>query len=388
MMEDARIAGKVSPCHLATLPPWHRVTAVTATAAAFHAAVLAVYIAAFHGDPSALVCAARERLGQAPYEYIGTGFARNGYDGQFYYALARAPWRRHSFDIDAPAVRQARILYPALSWLLSGGNPRLLLWTMPLVNLLAIAALAGLGAGMAREAGMSPWWGALLPFAVNAGMPALRDLTDVLSTLSVAALLIAWLRRWPWWSALPCAAATLFSREQNVVVVMLVLAFAVARFDKRWIAGLLAALLAWSLWLGVLRLFYSEWPLLPSNGNLGAPLSGMFYRWTHLTSESKPFALFHIVCLSALTLQLGLAFWLVRTPGDRLLRMTALAGAALALLGGVSLYGDNWSYPRVFAWLPLSVWLACVQLRWRWPLVALSAPALLPLAVLLHVWIV
>jgi hypothetical protein len=88
-----------------------------------------------------------------------------------------------------------------------------------------------------------------------------------------------------------------------------------------------------------------------------------------------------------LTLQLGLAVWLWWTPGDRLIRLVALAGAGLALVGGLALYGDNWSYTRVFAWLPLGVWLTCVQLRWRWPLVALSTPALLPLAVLAHVWI-
>jgi hypothetical protein len=30
--------------------------------------------------------------------------------------------------------------------------------------------------------------------------------------------------------------------------------------------------------------------------------------------------------------------------------------------------------------------LGCVQVRWHWQQVALSAPCLLPLAVLLHVW--
>jgi hypothetical protein len=376
-------SGASSPCHPVTLSPC---LFVGGAAAAFHAVLLAVYVAAFHGDVSALVCVARERLGQAPYQHIGIGFERNGYDGQFYYALAQAPWRRHDLDLDAPAVRQARILYPALSWLFSGGDGQRLLWVMPLINLLAIAALAGLGAAVARGYGMSPWWGVLLPFAVNAGMPALRNLTDVLSSLSVAALLIAWLRRWPWGAAGLCAAATLLSREQNVVVVLLVLAFSAWRCDKGWLAGLLAALLTWSLWLGVLRLFYGEWSLLPAGGNLGAPLTGMLSCWTHLTRESRPFALFHVIFLLTLTLQLALAVRLLRRPGDGVLRLTALAGAALALVGGMSLYGDNWSCTRVFAWLPLGVWLACVELRWRWPLVALSTPALLPLAVLVRVW--
>jgi hypothetical protein len=368
----------------------HSAFCIALVAATLHAALLAAYVVAFHNDLSALVCVARERLGQAPYEQIGTGFDRNGYDGQFYYALARAPWVRHGLDIDRPAVRQARILYPAVSWLLSGGDGRRLLWAMPLVNLLAIAALAGLGAAAARSHGLSPWWGVMLPFAVNAGMPALRNLTDVTSTLAVAILLFAWLRRGPWWMVMLAAAAALFSREQNVLVVLLVLAFSArarqSELDRRAVVGVLAALLAWSMWLGVLRVYYGEWSLLPAGGNLGLPLAGILYRWTHLTGDSRGFALFHIVCLLTLTLQLGLALWLWRVPGDRLIRLVALAGAVLAVLGGLALYGDSWSYPRVFAWLPLGVWLACVQARWRWPLVALSAPCVLPLAVLLRVW--
>ncbi len=149
---------------------------------------------------------------------------------------------------------------------------------------------------------------------------------------------------------------------------------------------MLAALLLWLGWLGVLRAFYGEWSLLPTGGNLAVPLSGFFYRWTHLSADSRGFTIFHVVCMLTLTLQLGLALALLRTSGDRLIQLVALAGAGLALLGGVALYGDNWSYTRVFAWLPLGVWLGCVQARWRWPLVVLSAPCLLPLAVLLRVW--
>jgi hypothetical protein len=225
-----------------------------------------------------------------------------------------------------------------------------------------------------------------LPFAVNAGMPALRNLTDVLSTLTVCALLVAWMLRWPWWVTVLCAAAALFSREQNVVVVGLALAFAIRLRHRQLIAGLSTALVVWSAWLCVLRIFYGEWSLLPAGGNLSSPLSGMIYRWTHLMAESRGFAVFHVVCMLTLTLQLVLSLWLWRTSGERLVHLVALAGAGLAVVGGVTLYGDNWSYTRVFAWLPLGVWLGCVQARWRWPLAALSAPCVLPLAVLLRVW--
>jgi hypothetical protein len=371
-------------------------------AALIHALLVAAYVAAFGGDLSALVCAAKERLGHVPYERIHTGFDRNGYDGQFYYALARSPWRPHGEDIDCPTVRQARILYPAVSWLLSGGDAQRLLWVMPLVNLVAIAALAGLGARVAQRYGLSVWWGLLLPFAVNASMPALRNLTDVLSTLTLGVLLVSWLLRWPWWALALSAAGTLLSREQNVAVVLLVLAFAAwplltwmahRRQERlpaesvRNTAGLLAALVLWSGWLCVLRLFYGQWSFLPAQGNMDLPLSGMLYRWTHLTAVGpRSLIALHLLCMSVLTVQMGLAMGLLGTSANRLVTLVALAGAALAIVGGVALYGDSWSYPRVFAWLPLGVWFGAVQVRWRWALVTLSAPAVLPLAVVLRAW--
>ena len=55
-----------------------------------------------------------------------------------------------------------------------------------------------------------------------------------------------------------------------------------------------------------------------------------------------------------------------------------------AVGGGISLYEDTWSYTRVFALLPLGMWLMCVHARRRGPLLALSASVALPLAVVLR----
>jgi hypothetical protein len=374
---------------------WRLLGAAT-LAIVLHAALLAGYVAGQGNDPGALVCVARERLGRAPYEAIRTGFDRNGYDGQFYYALARSPWRRHDTGIDAPANRHARLLYPALCWLFSGGDAVRLLWVMPLVNLLAVGILAGLGGALARRHGLSPWWGLLLPLAVNVGLPALRNLTDVLSSAAVCALLAAWLLRWPIWALALTAAAALFSREQNVLVVLLTLSVSLRR--RGAIVGLLAALIAWAGWLVLLRLGYGEWPMLPTQGNMGRPLAGLLDRLAHpAPSGSWLTTAAHLCCLAALLLQFALAGWLLAAwlsergrlarMGARLPLLVALAGAGLAIMGGVSLYGDGWSYTRVFAWLPLGVWVACVQARRRWALVALSLPVVLSLAVTVRPWL-
>ena len=74
------------------------------------------------GDPSALVCGGENRIGRFPYEAITKVCGPSGHDGQFYYALSRFPWQKHGDDLDAPALRHVRILYPAICWALSAGD--------------------------------------------------------------------------------------------------------------------------------------------------------------------------------------------------------------------------------------------------------------------------
>src|SRR5438105_2993195 len=101
---------------------WRPVTA----AAVVHLLFLAVYLGKHGRDPSVLACAGALRAGLPPYECVTRTVGPSGHDGQFYYSLARAPWRCHGLDIDVPAGRHLRIGYPALCWLLSAGEPHLL----------------------------------------------------------------------------------------------------------------------------------------------------------------------------------------------------------------------------------------------------------------------
>jgi hypothetical protein len=357
-------------------------------AAAVHAALLASYVAAKGGDPAALVCVSEERMGQGPYAIIRIGFERFGYDGQFYFALAQSPWRRHDLGIDYPPGRQLRILYPAVSWLLSGGDAGRLLWVMPAVNVLAIGALAALGALLARRQGLSPWWGCLLPLAVNAGMPALRNLTDVLSTLGVCGLLAAWLLGGSWWHLALWAAAAAFCREQNVAVVGVVAAVAAWQRQGRTCAALAGVLGLWSLWVCTLRLMYGGWPFLPAHGTFGSFLSayaGCWPRWGGHGSTGNTLA--HVAVLGFIGLQAVLALYLAaRRAGDPVLRLVLLAGVVLAAFAGTAIYEDKWSCTRVLAWLPLSLWLACTWTRRRWALAALALSGLLPVGVVLKAW--
>ncbi len=353
-------------------------------AGAFHAALLAGYVVAHQGEPSALVCVAQERRGRVPYEYIRVGFERFGYDGQFYYALARAPWTRHVLGIDFAAGRQLRILYPALGWMLTGGDAQLLLWAMPAINVAAIAGLAALGALLARRRGLSPWWGCLLPLAVNAGMPALRNLTDVLSTLAVAGLLITWLLQRPGWELVLWGAAAAFAREQNVAVVGLVLVVAAWRRQGPVCASLAGVLVLWAGWVCYLRWTYGVWPFLPTEGNFGRPfaafLTCLSNAGDHRTLSQT---LTHIACLALVATEMALALLMARQTEDSVLRLFLLAAFVLAALAGTAIYVDKWSFTRVLAWLPLAIWLGAVQHRRHRLLAFLALPGLLPLGVMI-----
>lgn len=367
----------------------HKTLGPAIVAIALHAALMAAYVAAFGGDVAALVCAGTERIGRAPYEAIHVGIRREGYDGQFYYALARDPWHRHGADMDCAPVRQARILYPATSWLLSGGDARRLLWAMPLVNLLAIGGLAGLGALLAWRRGLSPWWGVLLPLAVNVAMPALRDLTDVLSTFLVCGLLLAWLLRWPWWSLGLWAAGAMLCREPNVAVVVAVFLVAAWQRRGRECVALVTGMAVWGAWIGTVWALYGESPFhATGEGHFGAPLAGMLTCLRHLGQmPSRLSAGLQVMGLLLILAEIGLALYLMRYRADLALTLVALGGAALAVLGGYILYEDHWGYTRAFAFLPLGVWLLCAQLRWRGPLVAMSLTAVLPLAAVVKAWV-
>ncbi len=368
-----------------SVPSW---LAPAVVAVALHSALLMAYVAGLGGDVSILVCANENVVGRPPFEAVRVG-RHGGYDGQFCYLLAQAPWRHQAEGLDVPAYRHARVLYPALAWLLGGGSQRAILWSLPAVNLLAIGGLAGLAASLASRQGLSPWWGLALPLAVNQGLGALRDLTDPLAIMAVGGLLITWLRGGGALTLAAWAVAAIFSRQENVVVVGILGLAALGARQWRPALGLFAAGVAFGAWALLLRASYHAWPVLPAAaGNFTLPLTGLCHRWRHLAGDSghPRSALLHGLRLSHLLLQMALALYLLRQPCAGVLKATMLAGLALALTAGPPIYCDAWSYTRVFAWLPLGIGLASLQLRRRWCLTALLPAALGPLVAVIQAW--
>src|ERR1700730_15687728 len=97
------------------------------------------------------------------YVHIGPRFvlhdphALAGYDGQFYYQIARDPLHAAQF-LDKPAYRYQHIFYPLLVGVLSLGQARLIPYMLLLVNLASITLGTELLARLLNKKNLSPWY--------------------------------------------------------------------------------------------------------------------------------------------------------------------------------------------------------------------------------------
>ena len=123
-----------------------------------------------------------------------------GYDGQFFYRLALDPadLSHTAFGITVDhSYRFMRIGYPALTWLLSGGQHSVVPDVLVVVNILAVGALGYLGGVFAVEGGRNALWGLLVPGYFGIVTSVSRDTAEPLAAACLLAGLVALRRRRP-----------------------------------------------------------------------------------------------------------------------------------------------------------------------------------------------
>ena len=206
------------------------------------------------GDPGALIVpgdmfASPELLPPDTYVYENSG----GYDGQLFFYIAQDPLangkvaRRDQIDsphVDAVAYRYQRILFPALGWLTSWGHPRVLEWTMPLINLLAVLGAGFLLARFLVARGHSPWLSLVYMLSLGVSVGVVFDLADPLAASLFVAGVVWWLegRTAP---AVVVLAACLLARETYVIPVFAIAALELLRSRRQGLVWL-APLLVWA----------------------------------------------------------------------------------------------------------------------------------------------
>jgi hypothetical protein len=212
------------------------------------------------GDPGAFIGAGRVYLAPDLLPPGAHVYPTTGYDGQIFFYLAQDPLltgkvasrdEENSPHIGPVAYRYQRILLPVLGWLTSWGEPRVLEWTLPLINVLAVLGAGFLLARFLAARGRSPWLALVYMVSLGVAVGVVTDLADPLAASLFIAGVVWWLdqRRG---LAVAAFTACLLARELYVipVAVIAVLELRHRRTALPW----LVPLAVWGVWQIYLRL--------------------------------------------------------------------------------------------------------------------------------------
>ena len=118
-----------------------------------------------------------------------------GYDGQFYYRLALAPWKlgptAYGITIDS-TLRDGRIGYPFLAWLAAFGQRSLVPYSLVAVNVVALAFAGFFSGKWSQSFGRHALWGLLPAGYFGLEYSLSRDLTEITSIALVIGGIVAW----------------------------------------------------------------------------------------------------------------------------------------------------------------------------------------------------
>lgn len=347
--------------------------------ALLYAAFLSAVLNAREGNWSALVGAGSRLVEQ---DSLPPGFALlqdlPGYDGQFYYRLARTPFTAQrtadGLTLDRPAYRQQRIIYPLLARAVALGQTASLPWALVAVNFIAICVLGWLGGVWARDLGRRALWGLAFPLQIGFLTSASRDLSEIVEcTLLLGGLLS--LRRGRFGaSGLLLSVAVLTKEPALLVPAGIVLADLVhqrGRLQRHtwFVAGL--PVVTWLIWQGWLWRNWHAEPPHPGIAGIGWPLAGFAH------TLLGPLQVWHWPWVLAVLLVAILAVAVQASLGtSRASRPEKWAWAMYAVLVfslSSAVWGDNHAFVRAASELTLLGSAILLGAGSRWPIGVLAA---------------
>ena len=179
---------------------------------------------------------------------MGTRFSQSnpdgsiGYDGQFYYYIAREPQQAWRY-VDIPAYRYQRIFYPVLAHLLSLGNEQILPWSMLGINLASLAGSVAVVETLLVEQRVSRWFALSVGLCGGMLFSVMGVLTEPLALWLALAAMLLFARGRRMWSACFFALSVL-TKETMLIVVAGYLVYLVTQRQ-------LGSFLIMGAWVGV-----------------------------------------------------------------------------------------------------------------------------------------
>jgi hypothetical protein len=227
-----------------------------------------------------------------------------GYDGQFYYQIARNPFGAGIFMDNAP-YRYQRILYPLLAWLLSLGNVSLIPYALLFINLASICLSVEVVAQLLRKHGFSPWFALALGLYFGQAAALAFDTAEPLSILFLC-LGIWYIDRQQLWQGAILLSLAALTRETSLLFPF---GYVVYFFlQKHWKPLLLVGTISFGpilAWLLSLWLIFGQTGLTFSPPFEHVPFAGILF-FAHAPRK------FWLLCLLMLLPLLGNCLLLLR----------------------------------------------------------------------------
>ncbi|MGH2522353.1 MAG: AZOBR_p60025 family cell surface glycopolymer formation protein [Anaerolineales bacterium] len=219
---------------------------------------------------------AREGGDPLAFARLGDGFqggqpiGEQGYDGQFAYYIALDPRPADvASQLDVPAYRYQRILYPLVARALALGQPGAIPWTLVLVNGLSQVVGTFLVERWLVGYGLSRWYA--LAYGLWAGLLlAVRlDLNEPLCYALAAGSILTQQRGHAWRSAL-CLGLAAFAKETALLFLAAQIVWAVLSRNMRFLLPSAFCLLPFALFQFLLYRWFGTFGLT-SGGYLATP---------------------------------------------------------------------------------------------------------------------
>ncbi len=300
-----------------------------------------------------------------------------GYDGQFYFRLALDPFtdQRKAFgiELDAPVVRQQRILLPFFTWLIARGGLEITPPVMMAINLGAVAGCAFVTSLLLIGFGISAWYGllfALYPgFAVSAG----RYLTEPLALFMILASLLMLVHRKNLVAAILLSLAVLARETATLVVAAGFFTWLSGKILQNgnknnfsphfsfWLYPTLTFFL-WQLWL------WNNWSIVLLDGDniskMGVPLAGFIRAIAGNISNLNPETGFYLIMLFAFVVyQIFICCWIRHFP--LLLLISCACYVLLVSCTKTAVWSNSTSFLRLTAELNMLGLLAYIIVKKR-----------------------
>lgn len=274
----------------------------------------------------------------------------SGHDGQFYYRLALDPFtnavEEHGIQLDLPAYRHQRLLYPLLVHLLSLGQPDGIPFWMVAVNYAGLCLIAWSAACWVRTYGLHPLWGLVFSFYPGFVLTLARDFTEIVA----AALLITalWLLRAQKLRAAPTLLTlTVLARETTLLAAAAAALSRWARWNRsRTDALFLIPLMVGLAWQTFLRFNWGHFAAADT-GTMGMPLQSFalsLIQKTSFDSGQTVAGFFQMLLVASFAAAAGVAWRESRADFTEKVAWCGYALLAAVVSGNV--WSEDWSFLR------------------------------------------